>query len=107
MVAHQNVELAEIGGHLPEPALVTQRLRETLGPEEVVEEPLELAVRNERTAQMEEEIDGLLGPHGAFGEMPQRGERLLEERRSFSVVRAVDRHGSRLPKCLVLLLPEY
>src|SRR5216110_1632182 len=107
MVAHQNVELAEIGGHLPEPALVTQRLRETLGPEEVVEEPRELAERNERTAQMEAEIDGLLGPHGALGEMPQRGERLLEERRRFSVGRAVDRLGTGLPQILDRLLPAF
>src|SRR2546430_16726078 len=100
MVAHQNVELAEIGGHLPEPALVTQRLRETLGPEEVVEEPLELAARNERTAQMAAEIDGLLGPHRAYGALPQPAERWPAERRRFPGGPPVERPGSAPPPTL-------
>ena len=85
MVTRQDVELGEIGGHLSEPALAAEDLRESLGLEEVVAETRELAERRERAAQMEPEIDGLFDPDPALGQMLERGERLFEERDRFSV----------------------
>ena len=65
-------------GDPPEPAVIVQGLGQGFGLAQVVEESPKVAKHDERSAQVEPEIDGLLAQVATVGEMPQGHERLLE-----------------------------
>ena len=97
MLSHEPAEgEAHVGTHTRQATLIVDRLCKSFRSPKVVEDPLELAERDERDAQAEQQIDDLLDCRHLLWEMAQRGQRLLEDRHGDPVGRT----GSGLLSCL-------
>ena len=97
VVTHRRERIAQIVRDQAEPMGIAQRLGEGLGGTDVVEHARVFPEWQQRTAQVEADIDGLLVPGAALRELLQGHQRLLEGGHRLAVGRARHRPGPRLP----------
>ena len=98
-VAHAQAEMAgRVERALAEPAAVAAPLRETLGLAQVLGQARELAEGQQRRAQVEAQVDRLLGALLAFRQAAERRQRALQDVGGLAVGGAAQGLDTRLPE---------
>ena len=97
VLAEEAVEVRLVPKRPPEPPLVPEPLRQRARLVQDLAQPRELAERQEGVALLEAQVDELLGPLAALGQLAASAARACSKWASAS--RAAERSSARVPAC--------